>query len=205
MERRRHHEPHMALVLAGGYEEVGDNGRWRVGPGDIIAHASFGGHANTIGPYTEVLRLPAPRRAPWRRARCHDADRVVRLAEKNISDAASLALSSSVMAEEACNDWPDLLARRLAEDSEISICAWARDNGVAREHLSRSFQLLYRTSPKRFRAECRARRAWSAIIETDEALASIAAGLGFSDQAHMTRDVRALCGMTPAALRAASH
>lgn len=147
LDRHRHAVPHLALVLAGGYEESGDDGRWRVEPGDIIAHAPFGGHANRIDKHTRVLRLPVPARPiPWRRARCHDADRIARLAETSLSEAAALAVDSSVATDTPFLDWPDMLAHRLAYDSEISIVEWAREQGVAREHLSREFRLLYLVS-----------------------------------------------------------
>ncbi|MDC0716159.1 helix-turn-helix domain-containing protein [Nannocystis bainbridge] len=35
------------------------------------------------------------------------------------------------------------------------------------------------------------------VVEGDEPLATIAATAGFADQAHMTRDIRALTGRTP--------
>ena len=45
---------------------------------------------------------------------------------------------------------------------------------------------------------------WGLITGTAEPLAGIAAEVGFSDQAHMTRDVKALTGKTPGAWRAAA-
>ncbi|MET3667922.1 helix-turn-helix domain-containing protein [Caulobacter sp. 1776] len=55
----------------------------------------------------------------------------------------------------------------------------------------------------RRRVEARARRAWALITGTMDTLASIAAETGFTDQAHMTRDVKALTGKAPGAWRRA--
>ncbi|WP_241961998.1 helix-turn-helix domain-containing protein [Rhodococcus opacus] len=44
-------------------------------------------------------------------------------------------------------------------------------------------------------------RAFSAVMGVSLTLAGLAADLGFSDQAHMTRTMRAHLGETPTALR----
>jgi AraC-like DNA-binding protein len=49
----------------------------------------------------------------------------------------------------------------------------------------------------------RARAALDRIAGGDDQLARLAADLGFADQAHLTRVVRAETGATPSALRAA--
>lgn len=38
LPRHRHSAGYMTLVLAGGYDEAGDVGRFRVGPGDLLVH-----------------------------------------------------------------------------------------------------------------------------------------------------------------------
>lgn len=55
--------------------------------------------------------------------------------------------------------------------------------------------------PKSF---LRIERAWAARAAIGEGtpLAAVAADLGYADQAHMTRDVHALLGLTPRELRA---
>jgi AraC-like DNA-binding protein len=201
LPRHRHAEPHLTLVLSGAYEEAGDDGRWRATAGDVIVHRSYRAHANNVARHAEVLNLPAPADLAWRGARCDAVDEVVRAARDDLATASRLIISRSVGAAPVTADWPDLLAARLADDPWTSIGAWAEEAGVAREHVSRAFHVAYAVSPKRFRAECRAHRAFSAILGSTEPLAAIAADLGFSDQAHMTRAVRALCGKTPQQIR----
>ena len=55
-------------------------------------------------------------------------------------------------------------------------------------------------SPKAF---LRIERVWAARAEirAGAALATVAADLGYADQAHLTREVRALLGVTPRDLR----
>ncbi len=55
----------------------------------------------------------------------------------------------------------------------------------------------------RHRMRLRVRAALDRCAEGERELARLAAELGFADQAHLTRAVRAETGTTPAALRAA--
>jgi AraC-like DNA-binding protein len=48
----------------------------------------------------------------------------------------------------------------------------------------------------------RGRLAWRRIVEAGQALTDLAYELGFADQAHMTRTVRAITGQPPRAWRA---
>ncbi len=94
-------------------------------------------------------------------------------------------------------DWPDLLARDIRCGRAGRLADWAARHGLAVETISRGFARLYGVAPARFRLEWKARGAWLRIVGTDDSLASIAAGTGFADQAHMTRNITALTGAPP--------
>jgi AraC-like DNA-binding protein len=68
--------------------------------------------------------------------------------------------------------------------------------------VSRGFRQVYGASPNAFRMQQRGRLAWSRIVTADPPLADLAFALGFADQAHMTRTVRAITGAPPALWRA---
>ncbi len=74
---------------------------------------------------------------------------------------------------------------------------------MTREHLWRfkNFHRAFGVSPMQFRSELHARTAWLAVTDSYEPLSGIAADLGYSDQAHMTRAVKALTGAPPAQWR----
>jgi AraC-like DNA-binding protein len=71
--------------------------------------------------------------------------------------------------------------------------------------VSRGFAKVYGTTAASFRAEIRSRFALRQIIRTGVSLVEIAAYVGFADQAHMTRAVRALTGATPTYWRSKSN
>jgi len=73
--------------------------------------------------------------------------------------------------------------------------------GVSPFALSRAFSAVMGVSLTRYRNRVRVGRALERIENGDRDLAGLAAGLGFSDQAHMTRTIRAHLGETPTALR----
>ena len=79
----------------------------------------------------------------------------------------------------------------------------ARALVVSPAHLSRVFQEETGSSLTRFRNRVRVSRVLARLEAGDADLAAIAGDLGFADQAHLTRTVRATLGTTPARVRGA--
>ncbi|GAA5118668.1 helix-turn-helix domain-containing protein [Pseudonocardia adelaidensis] len=74
---------------------------------------------------------------------------------------------------------------------------------VSPYRLSRAFTREIGVSTTRYRNRVRVGRALERLAHGERSLALLAADLGFADQAHLTRTVRAHTGHTPAALRRA--
>ncbi|HVV10815.1 AraC family transcriptional regulator [Amycolatopsis sp.] len=73
--------------------------------------------------------------------------------------------------------------------------------GVSPYRLSRCFSRELGVSLTHYRNRVRVGRALDRLEAGESDLAALAVGLGFADQAHLTRTVRAQTGKTPAALR----
>ncbi len=206
MHRHRHAIGYVAIVLAGGYLESGDEGRRRVVPGDALVHRAFDGHLDVMGPRgAEVLNVPLPATRTLPIAfRVADPDAVARAAEADIASASEvLDLAAGVPA--AMDDWPDQLAALLRARADVRLAHWAMTMGLAPATLSRGFRAAYGIPPARFRAEARARRAFAALHERDDPLAELAIACGFADQSHLSRAIVDLTGAAPAAWRRRSN
>jgi AraC-like DNA-binding protein len=83
---------------------------------------------------------------------------------------------------------------------DVSVLALARHVAVSERTLHRGFLDWVGGAPKPFLRALRVREAASRTQGRCD-LAEIAAELGFSDQAHLTREMRELWGTTPARLR----
>jgi AraC-like DNA-binding protein len=202
--RHRHRGAYLSLVLAGAYEETGDRGRIRVRPGDMLIHGAFDSHLNRFpaaGARILNLTLPDGIEPQTGFARSPEADRAIRLARRDPRAAAELLVATAVPAQSHAVDWPDLLAAALTADPALRIGDWAREHGLADATVSRGFSQVYGVSPSAFRAEVRGRLAWRRIVDAGQALTELAYELGFADQAHMTRAVRAITGKPPRAWR----
>jgi AraC-like DNA-binding protein len=198
LRRHRHTSGYVTLVLGGTYIEAGDAGRFRARAGDILVHSPFDAHLDLFGKGSaQVLNLPLPPSAALPAfGRVEDPDAVAIVAERDPMAAASQLLSRCrAGAGEA--DWADLLAERLRECEPPAIGDWSRENGLAPATVSRGFRQVYGTTPERYRAEARARRAAASLRGGGRSLADLAAELGFADQAHMSRAVKALTGQPP--------
>lgn len=199
--RHCHDDAFVAVVLEGGYQEAGDEGRFNVRAGDALIHHAFESHLDRVearGARVLVLDLPPQLAAtPHIRGHVADPDRLVRVAANDRAAAARLFAEHYTPAPSAPFDWPDLLARDLRDLDPFALSIWAETRGVRAETLSRGFRSAYGCTPKAYRAAVRARAAFAAIRTTRDPLTAIAHRLHFTDQAHMTHAVTRLTGATP--------
>jgi AraC-like DNA-binding protein len=87
-------------------------------------------------------------------------------------------------------------ALRLLDEPGIAIDDLAREAAVSRRQLERHFAHWFGTSPRHLAQVSRVQ--WvSRHAQQGASLADVAAHTGFADQAHMTRVVRQLTGLTP--------
>ncbi|QUM71054.1 AraC family ligand binding domain-containing protein [Sphingopyxis granuli] len=115
--RHCHDTAYVAIVLEGGYQEAGDEGRFDVGPGDVLIHHDFESHLDRVearGARVLILDLPPTLAgAPYVRGRVRDPDALVRFASRDAAAAAALLVEDFTALPAAARDWPDLLARDL--------------------------------------------------------------------------------------------
>jgi AraC-like DNA-binding protein len=205
LARHRHDNGFAAVVLAGGYVEAGDTGRHRVAAGDVILHQAFESHLDEIGRRgAQVLVLPLPSGlGATARGRVADPDLVARLTAVD-AFAAAQALAEGfepTMAAPCSEDWPEVLARRLLADPDLSISLWAEAKGLHPGSVSRGFQQQFGVTAAAFRATARTHRALAGLNDLTLSLAQVADDCGFADQAHMTRAILRMTGSTPRQLR----
>jgi AraC-like DNA-binding protein len=208
LQRHMHPVPYAALLLSGSYEEAGDSGRFQVNAGNVVFHDQFEAHLNRFSQQGAiVLNLRLPRGSGYRAgiANVSDPDLVVHVAEKSRRAAVDLLLSTVIEGTAQIFDWPDELAAKLIQCPSLKLCRWGEENKVAPWTISRGFSQVFGVSPEVFRARIRTQRALKSIQATQAPLATIAAELDFADQAHMTRSLKQLTGLTPQALRSAAN
>lgn len=73
--------------------------------------------------------------------------------------------------------------------------------GLSRGHFIRAFRMSVGETPYRWSRLLRIAAAQAALLNSDAAIADIAAQCGFSDQSHLTRVFSAELGVSPALLR----
>lgn len=83
-------------------------------------------------------------------------------------------------------------------DRGVPVADVVADTGFSHRHLARTFAEAVGLTPKAYSRLRRFDRALARLhARPDEALAEIAAAEGYSDQAHMTREFRAIAGVPP--------
>jgi AraC-like DNA-binding protein len=95
-----------------------------------------------------------------------------------------------------------LAARRLGSAPATPVAALGAAVGLGERHLRRRFATAVGYGPKTFARVARLHRA-IALVRAGEPPAYAAFAAGYADQAHMTREMRALAGRTPGSLTAA--
>lgn len=94
-------------------------------------------------------------------------------------------------------------AREAIRDdpSHVTISQVARLAGVHRAHFSATFRNYYGVPPSVFRRTVLVARAINEVVCGRDSLTRVAYDVGFSDQSHMSRSVRAVAGISPLSLR----
>lgn len=82
-----------------------------------------------------------------------------------------------------------------------SVKSVAADLGVSKRTLQRQVRVLGLPAPDYWRLLARARRA-AGLLKSGQSLTEIAYASGYSDQAHLSREMRRWFGQTPSALQA---
>jgi AraC-like DNA-binding protein len=95
----------------------------------------------------------------------------------------------------------DSVREALVVDSGRSLSDLARYLAVSPHHLSRVFRATHGVTISRYRIGLRSRAALERLAAGERNLARLAADLGFADQSHLCRVIRAETGETPSALR----
>jgi AraC-like DNA-binding protein len=94
-------------------------------------------------------------------------------------------------------------ATRLLEESRATVSNVSRELWLSERQLERRFRASVGYGPKTLQRVLRFQRVMRALRRGgagDGGLARIAAAAGYADQAHMTRECRALSGLSPAQL-----
>ena len=85
----------------------------------------------------------------------------------------------------------------LADDPTRTLRELARKLAVSPHHLSRIFSAATGTSVTAYRNRLRTRAALERIADGERSLTRLAAELGFTDHAHLTRTIRRETGLPP--------
>lgn len=96
----------------------------------------------------------------------------------------------------------DWLWRQIQARPGRPIATWAVDIGWSQRHFQKRFRAHTGLSPKAAARVSRMHAALRAMV-AGVSLDRVAAVVGYADQSHLTRDVRALTGLTPGALLSA--
>lgn len=93
----------------------------------------------------------------------------------------------------------DYIEAHLAED--LSLETLARLANVSASHFSALFRQSLGMAPHQYVLSRRVQRARLLLLHSDRSIIQIADGVGFYDQSHLTRHMRRVLGVTPAAVR----
>jgi AraC family transcriptional regulator len=225
-----HERAYVAFVLKGGFRELCDRESIECAVGTVLFHPEEEVHADSFTPaggrifsvelgrdWNEDLVPRLGARQVLRgghvfqlglglRLRLMQEDGLADLHAEEFSRVlgAEIARLRQVPAREARSAWiqraKDFLRAHYAEP--LTLSGIARHAEVHPVHLARQFRRVQGCTVGDFIRALRLQRATELLLDTEEPIAQIATACGFSDQAHLTRLLKAALGVPPSKLRA---
>ena len=220
--KHEHESDHVCVVLDGGFAER-DRRSWRdVGPGTVrISGATrhdidFGRDGATCLVMEVDLRssaLPRPEFIEGDERLLRLAEGISRLSKQH--DPLSVIRKDDLATEFVAQierrlrgqggpppPWLER-ARELLHDSNggASVTDIAREAGVHRVHVARTFRDHYGMSVTAYARKLRVHAALTMLATSSMPLSRLALESGYADQSHFTREIRAATGATPRAVR----
>ena len=175
-------------------------------PGTATLGVRFkpGAAAALLGVSAADLRdATVPLQENWPRARQHVAWKLARAASETPSlphatDAVHAMLSEAIQADRFVAD----ACRWLAQHPREPAAAFIAGSGLSERQARRRFQEHVGYGPKTLQRILRMQRVLWLLSRPNppRSLANLAQAAGYADQAHLTREVRALTGQLPTAL-----
>jgi AraC family transcriptional regulator len=223
--RHVHENDYLCFVVAGGFRERTGRGSCDLSTGNALLHRGGDWHEDSFGPDgARCLNLHLPASSGWRldgpwRPSLRARLLVDALAAEAAMEGASDPLASDGLAAEllaalwsATEKQPDgaWLDQLIAVLSESPGRAWSLAElaalvGRHPTHVARAFRSKTGLSIGMYRRRRRVAELCLRLRRSRTALADLAVELGYSDQAHMSRELRGFTGMTPAAYRRAAR
>ncbi len=218
MQHHRHPVSFATIVLCGSYLEVRDTIPEICSAGTIVVHDAHEEHADRFALETRCLNveLPAMDGATFPAGTISiDGTRL----PSAIENVVRAFYGSPDELLPAVKRFQCTLIERAPQTLEvrphwlrnvIATFPWAQDvplrtaaqqAGVHETHFSRAFRRHMGMTAHEYRNRARLHLASSLMLTTNDSLARIALGCGFSDQSHLTRTFSEKLGLTPAGYR----
>lgn len=201
----RHEDARIIVVLEGEVHESDLSGKRVYRKGEVLFRPPYCAHANaSSGSRSSFLRLPVSRKYWLDYVRRHGWRGMRGLLDFDSRDHRALLRANtggdgvlSLLVDDGSPDgnWEQAGVARYG-----SLHALAASNGLKPYQLTRRFQRRYGLTPSAWRREWRIRCALALLTEGG-VLADIAVECGFSDQSHLSREVKRVTGMAPAAFQ----
>lgn len=196
----RHANAYAALILSGGYEEVGPDGRHLCQAGHMVIHPSFHAHRDAVGERGAlIVNIPLD-------------DQAVDLIGYGVLDIGDVS-GFRKFAESFEGRLPDGVLGDFDAVDALNPPGWltaflhdilsgmpagqaARRQGRSPEHAGRVCRTWFGLTPVQLRQEYRLRKAIRSLRHGARP-ADVAAECGFADQPHLTRALKRMTGLTP--------
>ncbi len=227
----RHEWPYVSMLLRGFYAETVGDTTMHCQPFSAVFHGAAMTHSDEIGEggarffiielgesWAEIIERLGGRRqsffelhgegTSWPALRAYHAFIEGAQGEADIDDALFEIcghLPKAPLPDASEPPWLSAAQAILVRDyfKPYSLRALADEVHVDPSHLARTFYRFKGCTAGDFVNRVRVQAACRRLGELGDPLEAIAKSTGFSDQSHMTRAIRRLCGNTPALLRRA--